>query len=127
MTVFNYSANLLKEEPLFSDEEDSEGNNADEDEGGKFCDQDNTKSDALLDIDQILSFQFSQEPIRHYPGRSSISKIFNFVLILHLILRKVTKFRVKKFSSSEVISQNFMIVDKAEINAPGSFWISNQY
>ena len=34
-----------------------------------------------------------------------ISKIFYFVLILHLILGKVTKFVVKKLSTSEVISQ----------------------
>ena len=54
--------NLLNEESLFSDDEDSEGDNADEDEGAKYNDHDNTKSDALLDIDQISSFQFSQEP-----------------------------------------------------------------
>ena len=62
MTVFHYCANLLKEEPLFSDEKDSEGDNADEDEGAKYNDYGSTKSDALLDMDQISSFQFSQEP-----------------------------------------------------------------
>ena len=70
MTVFHYCANLLKEEPLFSDDEDSEGDNADEDEGAKYNDYNNTKSHALLDIDQISSFQFSRT-IRHYPRRSS--------------------------------------------------------
>ena len=34
-----------------------------------------------------------------------ISKLFYFVLILHLILGKVTKFLVEKLSTSEVISQ----------------------
>ena len=34
-----------------------------------------------------------------------ISKIFYFVLILHLILGKVTKFQVEKLSTSEVISE----------------------
>ena len=34
-----------------------------------------------------------------------ISKIFYFVLILHLILGKVTKFPVEKLSTSEVISK----------------------
>ena len=35
---------------------------ADEGEGARYNDYSNTKSDALLDIDQISSFQFSQEP-----------------------------------------------------------------
>ena len=34
-----------------------------------------------------------------------ISKIFYFVLILNLMLRKFTKFLVEKLSSSEVINQ----------------------
>ena len=59
MTVFHYCANLLKEELLFSDEENSEGDNADEDEGAKYNGYDNTKSDALLDIDQFSSFHSS--------------------------------------------------------------------
>ena len=62
MTMFHYCANLLKEDPLFSDDEDSEGDNADNDEGAKYNEYDNTKSDAFLDIDQISSFQLSQEP-----------------------------------------------------------------
>ena len=33
------------------------------------------------------------------------SKIFNFVLILHLILGKVTKFPVEKLSTLQVMSQ----------------------
>ena len=37
--------------------------------------------------------------------KKQISKIFYFVLILHLILGKVTKFLVEKLSTSEVISQ----------------------
>ena len=37
--------------------------------------------------------------------RSKFSKNFYFVLILHLISGKVTKFLVEKLSTSEVISQ----------------------
>ena len=37
--------------------------------------------------------------------KKQISKIFYFLVILHLILRKVTKFLVQKLSTSEVISQ----------------------
>ena len=38
------------------------------------------------------------------------SKIFCFVLILHLISGKVTKFPVEKLSTSEVIRKNLIIV-----------------
>ena len=37
--------------------------------------------------------------------KKQISKLFYFVLILHLISEKVTKFLVEKLSTSEVISQ----------------------
>ena len=37
---------------------------------------------------------------------TQISKNFYFVLILHLVLGKVTKFPMEKLSTSEVISQN---------------------
>ena len=37
--------------------------------------------------------------------RSKFRKTFNFFLIMHLILGKVTKFLVGKLSTSEVISQ----------------------
>ena len=38
--------------------------------------------------------------------KMQILKIFYFVLILHLILGKVTKFQVEKLCISEVISKN---------------------
>ena len=56
---------------------------------------------------QILTFYDVCSPnmvMSRYP-RSKFDKIFYFVLILHLILGKSTKFLVEKLSASEAISQ----------------------
>ena len=61
MLVFHYCADVLKDEPLFSDNEsdnESDGNNSDE--GAKNNDFDR-KEHSLLDIDQISKVNFSQE------------------------------------------------------------------
>ena len=59
--IFHYSADVLKDKSLFSDNEsdsDSDGNNSDE--GAKYNDFDR-KEHSLLDIDQKSEFNFSQE------------------------------------------------------------------
>ena len=62
MSVFHYCAEKLKDEPLFSEGEntDSEGDEV-SDEGAKYNDYDHTNADDLLDLKEIANFQFSQE------------------------------------------------------------------
>ena len=49
---------------------------------------------------------FFMKPVHQiWSCQKQISKIFYFVLILHLILGNVTKFLVEKLSTSEGISQ----------------------
>ena len=54
------------------------------------------------------SFYDARSPnmVMSHDRRCKFLKFFNFVLILHLILGKVTKFLLEKLSSSEVISKN---------------------
>ena len=72
MPVFHYCADVLKDEPLFSDNDsdsESDGNNSDE--GAKYNDFD-TKEHSLLDIDEISEYNFSQEVFQR--GISSITE-----------------------------------------------------
>ena len=48
----------------------------------------------------------SPNMVMSHDPRCKFQKLFNFVLILYLILGKVTKFPVEKLSTSKVISKN---------------------
>ena len=62
MSVFHYCAEKLKDEPLFSEGEntDSEGDEV-SNEAAKYNDYDHINADDLLDLKEIANFQFSQE------------------------------------------------------------------
>ena len=61
MPIFHYCEDVLKDEPLFSDNDsdsESDGNNSDE--GAKYNDFDR-KEHSLLDIQEISEYNFSQD------------------------------------------------------------------